>query len=271
MEAIMEQTVIALFGNSNDATQAGDELVNNGFQRTNIDISNTVRDAEYENSSSGSRERSGVGRFFSSLFGEDEADKYTRVAEKNGCVITVHAQSMEDAQRAADILDGYGAIDVNEKASEYGYTANSGTTNKENMSLRSGNDSTSIPVVEENVQVGKREVERGGVRLKSRIVERPIEENLRLREENVTVERVPVDREATDADLNNFPEQEIEIVEHAEVPVVSKEARVVEEVKLNKEVEHRDETVKETVRKTEVDVENLEGKKGKKVRDKNKK
>ena len=36
------------------------------------------------------------------------------------------------------------------------------------------------------------------------------------------------------------------------MPVVSKEARVVEEVKLNKEVEHRDETVKETVRKTEV-------------------
>ena len=225
----------------------------------------------YENSSRDSSEKSGIGRFFSSLFGEDEADKYTTVAEKNSCVVTVHAQSMEDAQRAADILDDYGAIDVNEKASEYGYSTNSGITNKENMDWRSGNESTSIPVVEENVQVGKREVETGGVRLKSRIIEKPVEENLRLREERVTVERTPVDREATDADLNNFQEQEIEITEHAEVPVVSKEARVVEEVKLNKEVEHRDETVKETVRKTEVDVENLEGKEGKKIRNKNKK
>jgi stress response protein YsnF len=273
MEAIMTQTVIALFNNSNEATQAVDELVNNGFQRTNIDFSkgdNTAIDTEYEIGSRDDSEKSGIGRFFSSLFGEDEGDKYTRVAERNSCVVTVHAQSMEEAQRAADILDDYGAINVDEKASEYGYSTNSGITNKESMDWRSGNDSTSIPVVEENVQVGKREVETGGVRLKSRIIEKPVEENLRLREERVTVERTPVDREATDADLNNFQEQEIEIVEHAEVPVVSKEARVVEEVKLNKEVEHKDETVKETVRKTEVDVENLEGKDGKKIRNKKK-
>jgi stress response protein YsnF len=114
--------------------------------------------------------------------------------------------------------------------------------------------------VEENVQIGKREVETGGVRLRSRIIETPVEENLRLREEYVRVERTPVDRVATDADLQNFQEREIEMTEHAEVPVVNKEARVVEEVNLNKEVEERDETVKETVRKTEVDVENLEGK-----------
>jgi len=87
-----------------------------------------------------------------------------------------------------------------------------------------------------------------------------VEENLRLREERVTVERTPVDRKATDEDLDTLQDKEIEVVEHAEVPVVSKEARVVEEVKLNKEVEHRDETVRDTVRKTEVDVENMEGK-----------
>ena len=51
------------------------------------------------------------------------------------------------------------------------------------------------------------------------------------------------------------------MTEHAEVPVVNKEARVVEEVNLNKEVEERDETVKETVRKTKVDVENIDGEK----------
>ena len=84
---------------------------------------------------------------------------------------------------------------------------------------------------------------------------------MRLREEHVRVERTPVDRLATDADLQAFQEREIEITEHAEVPVVNKEARVVEEVNLNTDVEERDETVRETVRKTQVDVENIEGKK----------
>jgi stress response protein YsnF len=267
----MTQTVIALFDNSSDAQNAVEKLTNNGFSRDNIDISlNTTENMAATRTTDSEKYRDpnekGIGGFFRSLFKDDsyEADKYTAVAERANSVVTVYNASTEEAQRAADILDSSGAIDVNEKATEYGYTAGSGITNKETMETRSGNVPTSIPVVEENVQIGKREVETGGVRLRSRIVETPVEENLRLREEYVRVERTPVDRPATDADLQNFQEREIEITEHAEVPVVNKEARVVEEVNLNKEVEERDETVKETVRKTQVDVENIEGKKKKK-------
>ncbi len=97
----------------------------------------------------------------------------------------------------------------------------------------------------------------GGVRLKSRIVERPVEEEMRLRQERVTVERNSVDREATSDELQAFTEGEIEMVENAEVPVVNKQARVVEEIRLNKEVDEHTETVHDTVRKTEVDIENL--------------
>jgi stress response protein YsnF len=118
-------------------------------------------------------------------------------------------------------------------------------------------DQISIPVVEENVQVGKKEVETGGIRLRSKIVEEDVTENLKLRDEKVRVERTPVNRPANEGDLK---EENIEMTERTEVPVVSKEARVVEEVRLNKEVEQRDETIKETVRKTKVDVENIEGK-----------
>jgi len=114
-----------------------------------------------------------------------------------------------------------------------------------------------IPVIEENLQVGKREVETGGARISSRIVEQPIEENITLREEHVQIERNPVNRPVSDADLNNFREGEIELTEHAEVPVVNKEARVVEEITLEKQVTERDEVIRDTVRKTEVDVENL--------------
>jgi len=281
MEVNMTQTVVALFDNSSEAREAVEKLTDRGFSRENIDISmnttgttssvnttgttssvNTTGTTNIESQNYKGNNESGIGRFFRSLFGEDdEANKYSSVAERSGSVVTVHAMSAEEAQRAADILDSSGAIDVNEKAAEYGYTTTNGITGNNWTDSKSGKESASIPVVEENVEVGKREVETGGVRLRSRIVEKPVEENLRLREEHVRVERTPVDRKATDADLENFQEREIEIVEHAEVPVVNKEARVVEEVNLNKEVEHRDETVKETVRKTEVDVENLEGKK----------
>ena len=117
---------------------------------------------------------------------------------------------------------------------------------------------TSIPIIEENIDISKREVETGGARINSRIVEEEVQENITLREEHVNVERTPVNRPATEADINAFREGEIEVTEHAEVPVVNKEARVVEEITLGKEVTERDEVIRDTVRKTEVDVDKLD-------------
>jgi stress response protein YsnF len=117
---------------------------------------------------------------------------------------------------------------------------------------------TNIPIIKEDMQVGKKEVETGGINVRTRIVERPVEERINLREEHVHVERTPVDRPVTDADINSLKEGEIELREHAEVPVVDKDARVVEEVSLNKEVEEHDETVRGTVRNTEVDIDKLD-------------
>ncbi len=113
-------------------------------------------------------------------------------------------------------------------------------------------ENITIPVIEEELQVGKQEVEKGGIRLRSRIVENEVEEKINLREEKIQVERTPVDRPANVTDLK---EEQLEFTERAEVPVVSKEARVVEEVSLNKEVTEKEESIKDTVRSTEVDVE----------------
>lgn len=117
-----------------------------------------------------------------------------------------------------------------------------------------------IPVVEEELHVGKREVERGGVRVESRVTETPVEEHVSLREEHVNVERRPVDRPVGDAE-NLFREGVIEVTEKGEEAVVSKQARVVEEVVVNKEVGERTETVSDTVRRTDVDVKEVGTKK----------
>ena len=117
-----------------------------------------------------------------------------------------------------------------------------------------------IPVVEEELAVGKREVERGGVRVRTEVQERPVQEQVNLREEHVRVERRPVDRPATQADINRAQQSgTIEVREKAEQPVVQKQARVVEEVVVGKEATQRTETVRDTVRRTDVEVEETGG------------
>lgn len=115
-------------------------------------------------------------------------------------------------------------------------------------------DQAVIPVTQEELVVGKREVDRGGVRVFRRIVEEPVSETVNLREERVVIDHRPVDRAVTDADLLGG-EKVIELTETAEEAVIGKTARVVEEVRVGKEATERTETVRDTVRRTEVDVE----------------
>ena len=122
-----------------------------------------------------------------------------------------------------------------------------------------GEEEVTIPVVDEEISIGTQEVERGHVRIDSRVTEQPVEEAVRLREEKVTVERRPVDRPATEADFAAAAKEVIEMTETAEEPVVTKRARVVEEVVVHKEVTEHTETVRGTVRRTDVDVQREPG------------
>ena len=114
-----------------------------------------------------------------------------------------------------------------------------------------------LPVVQEELQVGKREVQRGGVHVFSYVTERPVEESVRLREEQVTVERHPVDRPVLPGEAGLFQEGTFEVRQRAEEAVVAKEARVVEEVVVSKNVAEHTETIRDTLRRNEVIVEDL--------------
>jgi uncharacterized protein (TIGR02271 family) len=115
-----------------------------------------------------------------------------------------------------------------------------------------------IPLAEEQLRVGKREVSHGRVRVRSYVVETPVNEQVNLRQEHVEIERRPVDRPVTGAD-NLFRERTIESEERAEEAVVAKEARVKEEIVVKKDVDQRTETVSDKVRRTEVEVEDERG------------
>lgn len=250
----MAQTVIGFFENDSDAQKAAERLQSVGISRSNVDV--TRGSGNMESTSNDRESENGVTRFFKSLFGDgDDADRYSRVGNSGCSIVTVHAQSADEAESAADLLDECGAVDVDEKSGQYNTN-----TNRQGVSSDRERDSSNETVsrVEEELQVGKREEERGGVRVRSRIVERPVEETLRLREEHVRVERQDVNRPVTDSDRNAFQDRDIELTERSEVPVVNKEARVVEEIKISKDVEERNETVRDTVRNTEVDIDKID-------------
>jgi uncharacterized protein (TIGR02271 family) len=116
---------------------------------------------------------------------------------------------------------------------------------------------TSIPIVEEQLRVGKRQVSKGGVRVRSYVTEMPVEEHIALRDETIHVDRRPVNQPLTGNEADLFRERSIELTETDEEPIVSKEARVVEEVVVSKDVGERTETVRDSVRHTDVDIQHV--------------
>lgn len=110
-----------------------------------------------------------------------------------------------------------------------------------------------IPVLREELHVGKREVDRGSTIVGVRTSERPATEKVRLHDEHVAVERRPTNRRATAAD-GTFKNEELDIVEYSEEPVVSKELKVVEEIRFKRGVDEHDETIHDKVRSTTVTV-----------------
>ena len=121
-----------------------------------------------------------------------------------------------------------------------------------------GEDETAIPVVEEELAVGKRTVDQGGVRVYRRVIEIPVEESIDLREEHVVIERNAVDRPVTDADLAFQGNQTFELTETAEEAVVGKTAHVIEEVVVGKIASEHTEHIHDTVRHTEVEIEEIQ-------------
>jgi stress response protein YsnF len=199
---------------------------------------------------------------------ETDAHTYAEAVRRGYTLVTVHVPE-EDTDEARAIMSRYNVVDIDERADFWGsqgwtgYDVNAKpfTTQDietEHRHFESDVDHEAIPVVEEEIAIGKREVEQGGIRVRSYMTTTPIEEQVELRETRVHVERRPVDRPVTDADLDTFQEKTIEVTETAEEAVVEKKARVVEEVVVNKDTDVHTETIRDQVRRTEVEVENLE-------------
>jgi stress response protein YsnF len=121
-----------------------------------------------------------------------------------------------------------------------------------------------IPVVEEELRIGKRQVVRGGARVRSFSRETPAEEQVQLREEVLHIHTRPSERRLTENEIEAgglFTERTFEIAAMREEPVVTKSAVVREEVIVSKRVKERTETIRDSVRRTEVEIEALSAEK----------
>lgn len=203
---------------------------------------------------------------------EADACSYGEGVRRGGALVAVKCAD-DEAQRVAKILDGDNVVDMDERETAWraeGWTARRRTAAAgaaPASAARAGSGAEReqvIPVAEERLRVGKREVEHGRVRIHTHVVTKPVQEQVRLHEEHVSVERRPADRPLTDrpGDLGAgelFKDRTVEMSETSEEPVVSKEARVREEVVVRKDVKDRTETVFDQVRRTEVEVEDERG------------
>ncbi|RZI54413.1 MAG: DUF2382 domain-containing protein [Pseudomonas sp.] len=272
----MTSVLVGMFDTQDAAEQARTRLVAAGFSPGQVtgSASDTGSVSTVDGSPTTARpgDEGGISGFFKSLFGSDDApdaqsSTYKEAFRRGGFGLTVSAVSDADMERVSDIMEDCGAVDVDEREQQWrsegwagaSATAATAATSQTAVGAQMATGTAQkVNLVEESLAVGKRSVGKGGVRVFSRVVEVPVEETVRLREEHAEVQRRVVDRPATEADFAAFQEGTIEVRNTAEEAVVSKSARVVGEVEIGTQVTERDEVVRDTLRKTEVDVQQLE-------------
>jgi uncharacterized protein (TIGR02271 family) len=269
----MNQTIIGVFDTQEQAESAASRLEADGVPRSDIDIHSSNGRYEDEpvaaatttrteiSDPSGAANTGVMGRiehFFKNLFGDsdrpEEAGHYQEAVRRGSMLVSVDVADVSNVERVKAALSSAGAIDIDSRVAQWrsaGYAEYDNTAPAYTADQIAAERKT-FPVVEEALDVGKREVSTGGVRVYSRVTETPVSESVNLREERATVERRAVDRPATAADLH---EGSVEIRETAEQAVVGKTARVVEEVVVGREATTRTETINDTVKGTEVEIQ----------------
>jgi stress response protein YsnF len=249
-----------------DAKRVRDRLIALGIPATEIRLSSASENAGAASLTEVPHERHHG--FWDWLFGDDvpEHDRgwYHTNLREGRTALSVLVRSDAEREPVAEILEEFNPLHMDDgtetgtapvsMGAEQGEYAPSGSSQ-----MRAGAPETTkegeqvIPVVKEELAVGKRASERR-YRIRTYVVESPVEEQVRLRDERVIVERHPASG-AVASGAGAMQERVFEVTERHEEPVVEKRAREVEEVVIRKEANERVETVRDTVRETKVDVD----------------
>ena len=161
------QTILATFDDDQMARQAVDELVAEGFPRANVHLqSGTIPGETRPSAGSTNSVMSAVGRFFSNLFESEEhhAEVYSEAVRRGSTVIAVDAQTDADINRAQSLLQRFGSVNLDDRAAHWksegwrGFDPGAVPLSDDERAAQR----EAVPVIQEELQVGKRTVDLGG-------------------------------------------------------------------------------------------------------------
>lgn len=228
----MTTTVIGLYQTPEPARRARGELTKSGCPAESIQLFDT-------------QQKDMVRKLADLGIDEEDGEAFSGAVAKGAAVIAVEVDD-DQAEKICALL---------EENEAHAVDAYSDTEEEQQQ----GREKKTLQEVEERVQIGKRRVVRGGVRARTHVTEQPIEKRLNLEEEKVRVRHREADRALSPEEAEGaFKETSVEMTETAEEAQVRKAARLIGEVEVSKTTTERQETVHETARKTEVDVEKIE-------------
>ena len=261
-----EETIIAVYDTAAHAEEAVRDL-----QAANVPpgaISQHAGTATGSGLMAGSAQTAAPARepgFWNRLFGgepDHDTSVYDRSLDSGSTVVTVRVPD-EHIESVSRILEAHDPIDLDQRANGYGLGAASSATAATTTAATTAATATQggdevISLAEEQLVVGKRLVNRGSTRVRRYVVETPVEQNVTLQSERVSIERRPVSAGTHVADTA-FTDRVIEVTETDEEVVVGKTAHVAEEVVIRKDAVDHVETVRDTVRREDIEVEKVPG------------
>ena len=266
----MSSTITALFDTRVDADAAKERLEKARVDVDHIHIHDKTSPG-YSDAGYSTHQNRGMWDSIKHAFLPDEdRHTYEEGVRRGGVLLTADVDD-DRADEAVKVLEDAKTVDIDDRSGEWrssgwdypavGAAAGMGAMGGDalrdtNRERETGSEREEvIPVVEEQLVVGKRDVNRGGVRVRSYVTETPVHEQIRLRNERVNVERRAVDQPLSAADGDAFRERTIDMTATGEEAVVGKTSRVVEEVVVSKSAEEHVEEIDDTVRRTDVEVD----------------
>ena len=260
----MSSTITAMFDSRADAEAAKQRLEASNVDADHIKI-HDKSSAGYSETGHSTHEDHGIWASVKNAFLPDEdRHTYEEGVRRGGTVLTADVDE-DDVDRAVKVLEDAGSIDVDDRSSQWrsegwqapaaGAASTFGGFGEQAAATGTTGGEEVIPVIEEKLVVGKRDVDRGSVRVRSYVTETPVHEQVRLRNERIDVQRRTVDQPLSAADGDAFRERTIDMTATGEEAVVGKTARVVEEVVVSKSADERVEEVNDTVRRTDVEID----------------
>ncbi len=285
----MAEHIVAIFTTDAAADAAARDLETAGIPSSAIRRYRPHAEGSAPGTTSSSETTSTGGGFWAWLLGEEsntetsgsyyprDEEQYVRGARAGNAVVNVVLEDASRIHQVVTMLEAHHPLEMQEETDETDVDISAAelssmsaqhssgssaappvsTPTPMQQGVRSGEEEV-IPLAAEQIEVGKRSVDRGLTRVRCYVVERPVEQDITLRGQRVTIERRrPI--QTTNVGGEAFQERVVEVRETEEVPVVTKTTHVAEEVTIRKEETERTETVRDTVRLEEVEVTDEHG------------